>query len=168
MIRMDKDVEIANGPSAQSTVPLDKRRTCTRCGERPRVHNQRWCRVCRAAWKRDQRIQRKAAPVPQSHVESDSIPPGTPTPVGRETGNTAPPITKGPDPAEVHRAREAYRFAVAEYERAKNRNWYQSPNPPGVVLVPLWCRVEAAKRHLCALGVKPDGEQRPPTLAHQP
>jgi hypothetical protein len=165
---MAKNGEIANEPSAESTVPLDNRCNCTRCSGRPRVLNQRWCRECRAAWKRDQRLQRKTTPVPQTHVENASTTPVTPTPVARESGNTAPPVAKGRDSTEVQLAREVYRIAVAEYERAKNRNWYRSANPPGVILGPLWGHVEAAKRRLRTLGVSPDGEQPPSTPASLP
>ena len=165
---MEKNCEIVNEPSAESTVSLNKQRCCTRCGERPRVRNQCWCRACRAAWKRDQRLQRKVASVPQMQVGNASTTPVTPTRIVRELGNTCSPVANGPDSAEVQLAREAYRIAIAEYERAKNRNWYRSPNAPGMVLGPLWTRVEAAEQHLLTLGVNPDGEQPPLTPAHQP
>jgi len=152
---MDKNGEIVNGPSAQSTVPLDKRRCCTRCGERPRVHNQRWCRKCRATWKRERRRANTLSPVPQV--------PKTPVDTAGNTGQLASPNTR----TDAREALAAYRTALAQYERARDLDWRRQRQPPATMLVPLWERVKAAKRWCLALGVRPDGEQLP-LPAHQP
>ena len=150
---MDKNGEIANGPSTESTVPLDKRHCCTRCGERPRVHNQRWCRVCRAAWKRERRRANTLSPVPQA--------PTTPVGTAGNTRQFASPNTR----TGASEALAAYRTVHAEYERARGLDWKRQRQPPATILVPLWERVNAAKRRCLALGISPEP---PPPPAHLP
>jgi len=156
MIQMVKKVDIVNGPSARSTVSLDKQHCCIRCGARPRAHNQRWCRECRAAWKRERRRANTLSPVPPV--------PTTPGNIAGNTGELASPNTR----TGANEALDAYRTALDEYERARGLDWRRQRHPPSNTLVPLWERVEAAKQRCLALGLSPHGEQQPPKPAHQP
>ena len=128
---------------------------CTRCRQFSRVVGQRWCRVCRAVWKRERRRADTLSPVPQ-----------VPTaPVDAEGNVQFPSPNTRTDASE---ALAAYRTALDEYELARGLDWKRQRHPPATMLVPLWERIEAAKRHCIALGVSPDGEQQPLTPVDQP
>jgi hypothetical protein len=80
---------------------------CTRCQQYPRVVDQRWCRMCRAAWKRERRRTTTVGPVPQV--------PTTPADTAGNTGHLASPNTRTCE----REVLAAYRTALAEYERAR-------------------------------------------------
>lgn len=120
---------------------------CTRCRQLPRVVCQRWCRVCRAAWKRERRRKNTSSPVPQV--------PSTPVATTGNTAQLALPNTR----TEASEALAAYRTALDDFERARSLDWKRQRHPPATTLVPLWERVETAKRHCLVHGVNPDGEQ---------
>jgi len=130
---------------------------CGKCGQCPRAPGQRWCRACRAAYKRAHR-QRTTAPnpVPQAAPSTTSV-----------VGNTEPLASPDVDHPSTE-ALNAYRTALAEYERARGLDWRRQRQPPATTLVPLLERVETAKRRCLALGVRPNGKQPSPTPAHQP
>src|SRR5438874_1349831 len=114
---------------------------CTRCRQLPRVVCQRWCRVCRAAWKRERRRANSGRPVPQV--------PTTPVDTSGNTGPHASPNIR----TDASEALAAYRTLLEEYERARSLDWRRQRHPPATILVPLWERVDAAKRRCLALGV---------------
>ena len=130
----------AEGTSGVNT-GADAAPLCARCGEHPRVPKQRWCRACRAAWKRDRRRQTRQASVPaetQGNSQGDH---------GRERVLS--------DAAT--QALEAYHIAVCEYEEARRRDWRRQRVSPATVLHPLWQRVVEARRWCLALGLDPEG-----------
>jgi len=129
---------------------------CGKCGQFTRAPGQRWCRMCRAAYKRAHRYRTKAPnPVPQ----------GVPKTV---VGNTVAPFASAITAHPTTEALAAYRTALAEYECARGLDWKRQRHPPATILVPLWERIEAAKRRCLALGISADGEQPPSPPAQQP
>ena len=163
-----------------STPPL----LCSRCQSAPRLPRQRWCRQCLTSAQRQRRsTARQAAqagdatasvtpaalqalaPMTQAPVRpeakqvcTDTCQPALSPAVGQAAG-----VSAGVTQAQ-RQALLAYRTAVQEYEarRQIDRGWM--PMDRSTVLVPLWQKVEEAKRRCRVLGVDPNvtGDNPPP------
>ena len=168
----------SRGEPSMSTSP----RLCSRCQSAPRLPRQRWCRQCLTSaqrqrrWAARQEAQVDDAFAPVTHAALQARPRGTQAPVpvlpeveqGRtdtfqpvlsfdvvQVARTSAGVTQA-----QRQALLAYRIAVQEYEarRQIDRGWM--PMDRSTMLVPLWQKVEEARRRCLALGVDPERDRR--------
>jgi hypothetical protein len=152
-------------------------RPCSRCGERPRLDGQRWCRDCLSAAQRDRRAARRAPGL----AVNGTMPPPSPS-VGPEADESRDPLCRpsgaprvvpeaqharrastGDQPAigDVGHSPDATAAAVERYQRARTEldrvtrftDWRRSCYSPSVVLTPFVDTVTRAQAECRRLGV---------------
>ncbi len=159
---------------------------CSRCGERPRLDGQRWCRACLTAARRERRAARRVAGQSRAALAGgatmpSSLPRAVAEPAGTGDLPTHPSLVargvpgahvarlvasgEAPPKVPVHRLRDAETEALARYRRAqatldrvtRETDWRRSCYSPGVVLAPIVDAVTRARAECLALGVTPEG-----------
>lgn len=159
---------------------------CSRCGERPRLARQRWCRACLTAAQRERRAARRAEGQSRAALAGAATMPLSSPRAVAETGGTGDPpshpslVAPGVPEARVARlvgsgevsptlpihrlhdgateALDRYRRAQAELDRVTHgTDWRRSLYAPPTVLQPLVDAVARARAECRALGLTPDG-----------
>ncbi|NGZ98425.1 MAG: hypothetical protein CV089_20250 [Nitrospira sp. WS110] len=143
-------------------------RLCSKCGEHPRAHKQRWCPICRAEWKRAHRDQatRKAPlgntfDVPNgvgNRSPSHRISPTGIGPLAAILDTVEAPLSQphgGPvvPPEEADHALTELNQAWQAYEEARVRDWRTSRHTPGTILGPLAQRLQETQARCRKLGL---------------
>lgn len=141
---------------------------CSKCGERPRAHKQRWCPVCRAEWKRAHRDQatRKNSPgntlnVPDgagNRSPSYVVSPMVDEPLTAILGEAEDPFSQPHgrpvvSPEEADNVLSELSHAWQDYEEARSRDWRTSRHAPGTILGPLAQRLKEAEARCRTLGL---------------
>ena len=113
---------------------------CSKCGEHPRVNNQRWCKLCRAAYKKESRLRNKKS---------------QPATLSPQLLENTPPLME-PVPLlldEANKALQEHEQAKRDYEELTNQNWRKSRVAPHMVLGPALQRILEAEKRCMSLGV---------------
>ncbi|MDI3467902.1 MAG: hypothetical protein OJF50_006723 [Nitrospira sp.] len=154
--------------SVRHSIHEEEERPCSKCGERPRAHKQRWCPVCRAEWKRAHRHQatRKnplgntlnASDGTGNSAPSHGISPAVDERPDAFLGMAADPISQPHGrpvvpPEEADNALSELSHAWEEYEAARSRDWRTSRHAPGTILGPFAQRLRAAETRCRQLGL---------------